>query len=41
VTLLVDADRAAALADASARGTLFLALVPPEDAVVPLGLTPR
>ena len=41
VTLLVDADRAAALADASARGTLFLALVPPEDAVVPLGFTPR
>ncbi|MFA5883071.1 MAG: Flp pilus assembly protein CpaB [Acidimicrobiia bacterium] len=41
VTLLVDEDQAAALADASARGSLFLALVPPEDARVPTGFTPR
>jgi Flp pilus assembly protein CpaB len=41
VTLLVDEDQAAALADASTRGPLFLALVPPEDARVPTGLTPR
>lgn len=41
VTLMVDADRAAALADASARGTLFLALVPPEDAAIPSGPTSR
>ena len=41
VTLLVDEDQAAALADASAGGTLFLALVPPEDARVPSGLTRR
>lgn len=41
VTLLVDEDGAAALADASARGTLFLALVPPEDARLPGGLTRR
>lgn len=41
VTLLVEEEQAAALADASARGTLFLALVPPEDARVPTGLTPR
>jgi Flp pilus assembly protein CpaB len=41
VTLLVDEDQAAALADASARATWFLALVPPEDARVPAGLTNR
>lgn len=41
VTLLVDEDGAAALADASARGRLFLALVPPEDARVPRPFTPR
>lgn len=41
VTLLVDADRAAALAEASAGGTLFLALAPPEDAVVPSGFRRR
>ena len=41
VTLLVDEAQAAALADASARGSLFLALVPPEDARVPTGLTRR
>jgi Flp pilus assembly protein CpaB len=41
VTLLVDPDQAADLAGASARGTLFLALVPPEDARVPAGLTRR
>lgn len=41
VTLIVDAEQIAALADAAARGTLFLTLVPPEDAVVPLGLTSR
>ena len=40
-TLLVDEVDAAALADASARGTLFLALVPPEDARLPTGLTRR
>jgi Flp pilus assembly protein CpaB len=40
VTLLVDEDHAAALADASARGALVLALVPPEETRVP-GLTPR
>jgi Flp pilus assembly protein CpaB len=32
VTLLVDPDQAAALADAQANGVLTLALVPPEDA---------
>lgn len=41
VTLLVDEAGAAALADASARGTLFLAVVPPEDARVPGPLTRR
>jgi len=41
VTLLVDEDQAATLADASAGGTLFLALVPPEDARVPTGFTRR
>lgn len=41
VTLLVGPDQAADLAYASARGTLFLALVPPEDARVPTGLTRR
>jgi len=41
VTLLVTEDDAAALADASARGTLFLALVPPEDARLPGALTRR
>lgn len=41
VTLLVDEDGAAALADASAHGTLFLALVPPEDARLPGGVTRR
>jgi len=41
VTLLVDEDQAAALADASARGSLFLALLPPEDARVPTGFTRR
>lgn len=41
VTLLVDEDQAAALADASARAVLFLALVPPEDARVPTGVTRR
>jgi Flp pilus assembly protein CpaB len=41
VTLLVDEVQAAALADASAQGTAFLALVPPEEARVPTGLTRR
>ena len=41
VTLMVDEDQAGALADASARAALFLALVPPEDARVPTGLTRR
>lgn len=41
VTLLVDPDQAADLAGASARGALFLALVPPEDARGPAGLTRR
>lgn len=41
VTLLVDDATTAALADASARGTLFLAVVPPEDARVPGGFTRR
>lgn len=41
VTLLVVEDDAAALADASARGTLFLALVPPEEARVPARVTRR
>ena len=42
VTLLVDEPQAASLADASARGTLFLALVPPEDArASPTGATRR
>lgn len=41
VTLLVDEDQAADLAFASAHGTLVLALVPPEDARTPSGLTRR
>jgi Flp pilus assembly protein CpaB len=41
VTLLVSEDQAADLAFASARGTLVLALVPPEDARAPSGLTRR
>ena len=41
VTLLLDEDQAADLAFASAHGTLVLALVPPEDARVPSGLTRR
>ncbi len=41
VTLLVEEADAGALADAAARGTLFLAVVPPEDARVPGGLTRR
>jgi Flp pilus assembly protein CpaB len=41
VTLLVDEEQAAALADASTRGTLFLALVPPEEARVPAAVTRR
>jgi Flp pilus assembly protein CpaB len=35
VTLLVDPDQAAALADAQANGVVTLALVPPEDAAHP------
>jgi Flp pilus assembly protein CpaB len=35
VTLLVDPDQAAALADAQANGVVTLALVPPEDAARP------
>jgi Flp pilus assembly protein CpaB len=35
VTLLVEPDQAAALADAQANGVVTLALVPPEDAVQP------
>jgi len=41
VTLLVDEEGAAALATATARGRLFLAVVPPEEAVVPGALTRR
>jgi Flp pilus assembly protein CpaB len=41
VTLLVDEAEAAALADAAARGSLFLALVPPEDARPGAGVTRR
>ncbi|MBM3659683.1 MAG: Flp pilus assembly protein CpaB [Actinobacteria bacterium] len=41
VTLLVAEADAGALADASARGTLFLALVPPEDARLPGAFTRR
>lgn len=41
VTLLVDDDDVASLAAAVARGTPFLALVPPEDARVPGAVTPR
>ena len=41
VTLLVDETGAAALATAAARGRLFLAVVPPEEAVVPGALTRR
>jgi Flp pilus assembly protein CpaB len=35
VTLLVDPDQAAALADAQTNGVVTLALVPPEDAAHP------
>jgi hypothetical protein len=35
VTLLVDPDQAAALADAQANGVVTVALVPPEDAAHP------
>ncbi len=35
VTLLVDPDQAAALADAQANGVVTVALVPPEDASHP------
>jgi len=41
VTLLVDEIEATALAGASTLGALVLALVPPEDARVPVGLTRR
>jgi hypothetical protein len=35
VTLLVDPDQAAALADAQANAVVTIALVPPEDAAHP------
>ncbi|GMU78681.1 MAG: hypothetical protein AMXMBFR46_14760 [Acidimicrobiia bacterium] len=41
VTLLVGTEQAAGIAAAAAQGPLFLALVPPEDARVPVGLTRR